>query len=238
MNYVWSTATHVGHIRAKNEDSVTPSQDGVDSGPIVIAVADGMGGAVGGEIASRIAINAATATDDVSAGDRVRAANEAVLAAVDRDGDLQGMGTTLTLGVFHPDGSVDLAHVGDSRAYMYRTGELMQLTDDHTVVMEMVRRGQLTDAQAATHPRRHMLSRVIGMKDVAVDERAIEVQDGDRLLLCSDGLTGMVTDSGVSMILRTAPTASDVAWSLVEAANRAGGHDNTTVAVIDVRADG
>ncbi len=129
-----------------------------------------------------------------------------------------------------------MAHVGDSRAYLFRTGDLEQLTHDHTVVMEMVRSGMLTVSQAVTHPRRHMLSRVIGMEDVTVDEMTLTLHDGDRILLCSDGLTGLVGDEAISMVLRTAPTPSDAAWSLVEAANRNGGHDNTTVAVVDVLA--
>ncbi len=94
----------------------------------------------------------------------------------------------------------------------------------------------LTVSQAVTHPRRHMLSRVIGMEDVTVDEMTLTLHDGDRILLCSDGLTGLVGDEAISMVLRTAPTPSDAAWSLVEAANRNGGHDNTTVAVVDVLA--
>jgi protein phosphatase len=147
------------------------------------------------------------------------------------------MGTTLTLAIFDPEGLVELAHVGDSRAYLYRTGELEQITNDHTVVMEMVRSGMITAAQAETHPRRHMLSRVIGMTDIAVDELSLPLHDGDRLMFCSDGLSNYVADSAISMVLRAAPSPSDAAWSLVEAANRTGGHDNTTVAVVDVLAD-
>jgi protein phosphatase len=236
VKYVWATATHVGHVRTNNEDSVTPEADGAGRGPVVIAVADGMGGAVGGEIASRIAIDAAVA-EPGTPGARVTAANAAVLAEVADQPALYGMGTTLTLGIFDPAGLVELAHVGDSRAYLYRVGVLEQITYDHTVVMEMVRSGMITEAQAATHPRRHMLSRVIGMADVTIDELSLPLHDGDRLLFCSDGLSNYVADSAVSMVLRTAPSPSDAAWSLVEAANRSGGHDNTTVAVVDVLAD-
>lgn len=236
MNYIWATATHVGHVRANNEDSITPDDDGAGGGPIVIAVADGMGGAVGGEIASRIAIDAALANEDRPEL-RVEAANQAVLREISQQPELRGMGTTLTLGVFHEHGLLELAHVGDSRAYLHRAGRLDQLTHDHTVVAEMVRNGMLTDSQAATHPRRHMLSRVIGMENVVVDGLSMPLHDGDRLMLCTDGLTGLVDDAAISMVLRTAPQPSDAAWSLVEAANRAGGHDNTSVAVVDVRAD-
>lgn len=236
MNYVWATATHVGHVRANNEDSITPEDDGASEGPVVIAVADGMGGAVGGEIASRIAIDAAL-SDGGRPETRVESANEAVLDEIAKQPQLRGMGTTLTLGVFNDNGMLELAHVGDSRAYLYRAGRLDQITHDHTVVAEMVRNGMLTEAQAATHPRRHMLSRVIGMENVVVDGLSMPLHDGDRLMFCTDGLTGLVGDDAISMVLRTAPQPSDAAWSLVEAANRAGGHDNTSVAVVDVHGD-
>ena len=236
MKYVWATATHVGHVRANNEDSITPDDDGAGDGPVVVAVADGMGGAVGGEIASRIAVDAAL-SDGGAPDSRVGAANDAVLERIAAQPELRGMGTTLTLGIFREEGLLELAHVGDSRAYLYRAGRLDQLTHDHTVVAEMVRSGMLTEAQAATHPRRHMLSRVIGMEDIVVDAISMPLHDGDRLMLCTDGLTGLVDDSTISMVLRTAPAPTEAAWSLVEAANRAGGHDNTSVAVVDVHGD-
>ncbi len=236
MNYIWATATHVGHVRTNNEDSITPEDDGASEGPVVVAVADGMGGAVGGEVASRIAIDAAL-SDGGRPETRVEAANDAVLDEIAKQPELRGMGTTLTLGVFHDNGLLELAHVGDSRAYLYRAGRLDQITHDHTVVAEMVRNGMLTEAQAATHPRRHMLSRVIGMENVVVDGLSMPLHDGDRLMFCTDGLTGLVDDDAISMVLRTAPQPSDAAWSLVEAANRAGGHDNTSVAVVDVHGD-
>lgn len=236
MRYVWASASHVGHVRVNNEDSVLPADDGAAQGPVVIAVADGMGGAVGGEIASKLAIEAVTDTDGTPA-DRARAANRAVLQRIADDPDLHGMGTTLTMAILTEDGTAEIAHVGDSRGYVQRIGELEQITDDHSVVMEMVRIGQLTPAQAANHPRRHMITRVIGMTDVDVDELTFPLAEGDRLLLCSDGLTDQIPDTNISMVLRTAPTPSDAAWSLVEAANRAGGIDNTTVVVVDVVAD-
>lgn len=235
MNYTWASATHVGHIREANEDAVFPRDDGHLQGPVVVAVADGMGGHVAGEVAARTAIEAAVATEqDVTAAARVRLANDAVIAAVEADPTLFGMGTTMTLGIFHEDGRLELAHVGDSRAYLYREGEIEQLTTDHTLVAEMVARGQLTPSQALTHPRRNLLTRVVGMTRIGVDTRDVELTVGDRVLLCSDGLTGMVSDAEIARILIDSATPSEAAWTLVEAANAAGGVDNTTVAVVDV----
>ena len=237
MNYTWATATHVGHLRDGNEDFVTPSEDGSGSGPLVVAIADGMGGHVGGEVASRLAVEAAIAPppgEDVDVGDRVDLGNDAVLAATEEDPSLAGMGTTLTLGLFDTDGALHIGHVGDSRLYLLRDGELRQLTRDHTWVMDMLSRGQLSEKQAVNHPRRHLLTRVLGMAGVPVDEDTLELEEGDRLLVCSDGLTTMLRDRAIAGILRDAETPSDAVWALVEGANAAGGYDNTTVAVVDV----
>ena len=144
------------------------------------------------------------------------------------------MGTTLTLGVFHADGSLRMAHVGDSRAYVLRNGELRQITDDHTLVAELVAGGILTPEQARTHPRRHMVTQSIGMPDVRIDTIEEALEPGDRVLVCSDGLTIMVEDAEVAQILADAESPSEAAWNLIAAANAAGGHDNTTVAVVDV----
>ncbi len=235
MNYSWASATSVGHVRETNEDSVFPKADGQGPGPTVIAIADGMGGAVAGEVASRLAIEAATTADDgLGARARVAGGNRAVVEATARDAALYGMGTTLTLGIFHPDGTLELAHVGDSRAYLWRGGHLDQITTDHTVVAEMVARGSITAAEAEVHHSRHLLTRVIGMPDIAIDDHELALRAGDRIMLCSDGLTGMVSDDRIADLLGNAADASEGAWSLVEAANAAGGLDNTTVAVVDV----
>jgi protein phosphatase len=237
MNYIWATATHVGHMREGNEDAVAPTDDGRGSGPVVVAIADGMGGHVGGEVASRLAIDTAVgppAEAVISPQHRVEAANDAIIARSAEDPSLAGMGTTMTLGLFDTSGGLHIGHVGDSRMYLLRDGGLRQLTTDHTWVMEMQLRGQLSTDQAANHPRRHLLTRVLGMADVEVDHEEIELHDGDRVLLCSDGLTTMLTDQSVEGILVQAETPSDAVWALVEAANAAGGYDNTTVAVVDV----
>jgi serine/threonine protein phosphatase PrpC len=237
MRYTWASATHVGLVRTGNEDSVHPMTDGSTEGPVVIAVADGMGGAVAGEVASRIAIEAAVAaepTADLTPGDRVRLGNDAVVQAVEDDYTLSGMGTTLTLGLFAEDGTAQIAHIGDSRLYLFRDDGLRQLTRDHTLVADLVAMGQLTAEQAKTHPRRNLVTRVIGTTEVDVDEFEIALHDGDRLVLCSDGLNSMLSDSEIARLLAEAPSPSEAAWSLVEAANAAGGNDNTTVAVVDV----
>ena len=173
MRFTWASATHVGLVRAGNEDSVHPTIDGSVAEPVVIAVADGMGGAVAGEVASRVAIEAAVAaapSAELTPGDRVRLGNEAVVAAVDEDYTLSGMGTTLTLALFAPTGAAHIAHIGDSRMYLFRDGELRQLTRDHTLVADLVALGQITAEQAETHPRRNLVTRVIGAPDAEPDE--------------------------------------------------------------------
>jgi protein phosphatase len=236
MKYTWATATHVGHVRDQNEDSVAPEVDGSSGGPIVVAVADGMGGAAAGEVASRLAIDAAVAGPpaDVDTARRILDANRAVLSAVLKDPSRAGMGTTMTLGVFDTEGSLYLGHVGDSRAYLLRDDELERLTTDHTYVMELVARGQLSVEDAANHPRRNLITRVVGMEDITVDESEVQLEPGDRVLFCSDGLTDTVPDDEIGRILRTEESVPGAAWALVEAANAVGGIDNTTVALVDV----
>jgi len=234
LNYTIATATHVGRVRAGNEDAVFPTQDESTAGPVVVAVADGMGGHAAGEVASAIAISSAVGLEAGSALERVEAANAAVLAAAAGDVSKAGMGTTLTLAVFWPDGRLEIGHVGDSRAYLLRNDRLTQLTIDHTFVRELIAQGRLAPEDAESHPRRHMLTRTIGMGNVRVDSLDIYLQPADRVLLCSDGLTGLVSDIRIARILTSTPAPADAAWSLIEAANAAGGHDNTTVAVVDV----
>jgi protein phosphatase len=218
-------------VRDTNEDSVFPKASGESSDDVLVIVADGMGGHVAGEVASRIAINAA-ASIDVDPTDRVAAANRAIREEVARDPNLDGMGTTMTL-LQIEDAVATFAHVGDSRAYLLRDGDLRQVTDDHTVAAEYVAQGQLSPEEAATHPQRHMLLRTLGLtRFVNVDEVTVEVQPGDRLLLCSDGLTEMVKDDAIAKTL-AGGTPDEVVWELVEMANNAGGVDNITVVVVE-----
>jgi len=239
MKYVWATGTHVGRVREVNEDSLFPMSSGTSTGPVVLMVADGMGGAVAGEVASRIAVETASArdaSDPTTPGDRVTLANEAVSGAVAADPSLAGMGTTLTLVRLNEDSSMDLAHVGDSRAYLLKDDQLKQLTTDHTLVNELIELGRITPEEAEHHPHRHLITRVLGLGPVGVDTETLELHDGDRILVCSDGLTTMVSDFGIKQILGAGQGVEATVWALIEHANTAGGVDNTTVVVIDAKA--
>ena len=233
MRYVWGVATHTGKVRHNNEDALFPESSGESEGPAVLMVADGMGGHVAGEVASRIAVNAA-ASSDLPPSDRVAAANRAIREEVARRPDLEGMGTTLTLVELRPDSTVQIGHVGDTRAYAYKNNELTQLTEDHTVAAEYVALGQITAEEASDHPQSHMLTRCLGLtRSVEVDEINIDLEPGDRLLLCSDGLSSAMNHGTIANTLAEG-TAEEAAWKLVEEANDAGGNDNITVIVVDV----
>jgi len=237
MRYSWAIESHVGLVRSDNEDAFAPASDDASEGPVVIAVADGMGGHAAGEVASRLAIEAVTAaggSDLPDPYDLVRRANIAVIDAIAADPSLAGMGTTLTLGVFEPAGRLRLGHVGDSRAYLLRNASLGKLTHDHTVVAELIAAGHLTESEARSHPHRHLVTRSVGIEGIEIDETDVELSPGDRVLLCTDGLTSMVSDDEIAQLLVNAPSPAAAAWRLIDAANTAGGYDNTTVAVVDV----
>jgi len=238
MKYIWATGTDQGRVRERNEDSVFPSDAGSSDGPLLIGVADGMGGHVAGNVASKLATEAATADgvgDAIEVTDRLAAANEAIIDVVEDDPDLSGMGTTMTLGMFDGDAKLRMGHVGDSRAYLIHNGELRQLTQDHTVVAELVDLGRLSRAAAVHHPQRHLLTRSLGLGPVEIDELSVDLDSGDRILICSDGLTTMLSDEAIADVLRSEEAVEATVWNLIEAANSAGGLDNISVAVIDVR---
>lgn len=232
MRYLWGAATHKGMVRQNNEDSLYPETSGESNGPATLVVADGMGGHVAGEVASRLAVNAA-ASNMLLPSDRVAAGNRAIREEVAREPDLEGMGTTMTLVSLGEDGSATFAHVGDSRAYLYRAGELRQLTEDHTIAAEYVAQGEISAEEAASHPQRHILTRTLGLsRFVNIDEIQIALEPEDRILLCSDGLNEMVSDDAIAAAM-DGGTVDDVAWKLIEMANEAGGVDNITVIVVD-----
>ena len=199
-----------------------------------------MGGHRAGEIASATALEAlrASVASGAGLGDAITNANEAVHGKAAQDADLQGMGTTLTAVV--PDGNgVLVGHVGDSRAYLLRDGELRQLTTDHSLVEELMREGTLTEEQAATHPQRSIITRALGVEDsVEVDVYPVPLLPGDRLLICSDGLTSMLRPEAIAGLLRRESDPTRAANLLVDAANAAGGEDNITTIVIDIEDDG
>lgn len=233
MKFQWASATHTGLVRSNNQDSVHPTSSGSSEDTTVVMVADGMGGHVAGEVASQIAVD--TARDVVgSPGHRVVGANNAILLEVAENDELAGMGTTLTLLELGDDGIGRFAHVGDSRAYRMRDGVLTQLTEDHTVVAEYIAAGKISPEDAASHPQRNMITRALGLtQEITVDEFEEPLRDGDRYLLCSDGVSSMLAGDEIAEILGVG-TAEEAAWSLVEAANSAGGHDNISVVVVDV----
>jgi serine/threonine protein phosphatase PrpC len=228
-------ATDQGQVREGNEDSYV-----VDRRLQLFAVADGMGGHRAGEVASATALEAlrAAIASGTGLGDAITNANHAVHDKATADQDLRGMGTTLTAIV--PDGNgVLVGHVGDSRAYLLRDGQLTQLTTDHSLVEELVREGRISAEDAAVHPQRSVITRALGVEDnVEVDVYPVPLLPGDRLLICSDGLTTMLRPDAISSLLRRESDPTRAANLLVDAANTAGGEDNITTIVIDIEDDG
>ena len=229
--------THPGKVRRRNEDSYVLD-------PPLFAVADGMGGAQAGEVASRLtaaAFREFHEADRLPPDERLHAiiqeANRRIYDRAHADSDFSGMGTTVTAALL-TGGRVTIGHVGDSRAYRIRNGELEQLTDDHSLVGDLMRSGRLTPEEADAHPQRSVITRALGTdREVDVDTLAIEAEPGDLFLLCSDGLTTMVADDDILGILAAAPTLDDAARALVRAANTEGGEDNVTVVLFRVEGD-
>jgi serine/threonine protein phosphatase PrpC len=226
-------ATDIGKVREGNEDSFLVQ-------PPLFAVADGMGGHRGGEVASQLAlevIETLAARGKGTLADQVREANRRVFDRSLKDRNVTGMGTTLTAALIGP-GTATLAHVGDSRAYLLRAGALRRLTEDHTLVARMVKTGEITAAEAEVHPHRNVLTRALGTEpDVGVDELDVPLMDGDTVVLCSDGLTGMVNEQQMQAILEATDSPQDAADRLIKAANRAGGIDNITALVLRIFSD-
>lgn len=233
MKFQWASATHTGLVRSINQDSLYPTTSGSSEETTLVMVADGMGGHVAGEVASKIAVD--TAVEIVGTpGMRVVGANHAILLHVAENQELAGMGTTLTLLELGEDGVGRFAHVGDSRAYRFRDGKLEQLTEDHTVVAEYIAAGKISPEDAATHPQRNMITRALGLtQNLVVDEFEEPLEDGDRYLICSDGVNSMIGSDRIAELLGSG-APEEAAWNLVEAANAAGGHDNITVMIVDV----
>jgi serine/threonine protein phosphatase PrpC len=236
IKVVTAGVTDVGRVRDGNEDGFINQADRLG----LVAVADGMGGHRAGEVASATALEAlrAAVANGESLRDAIEGANDAVLEKSESDLELHGMGTTLTAGMLGSDGHLVVGHVGDSRAYLVRGGELTQITTDHSLVEEMVRDGVLTPEQAEVHPQRSTITRALGIDPrVEVDEYPIELHPGDRILLCSDGLTTMVRPDQIAGILTREPDPKRAAQLLVDAANAAGGEDNITAVIIEAVED-
>ena len=232
-----AAVSHVGKIRSNNQDSGY-------AGTHLFLVADGMGGHAGGDVASAIAVTRIAETDReyTSPNDAEFALQSALLAAnallaetVFEHSELTGMGTTVSA-ILRVGNHVALAHIGDSRIYLYRGGVLKQITNDHTFVQRLVDSGRITAEEAAVHPRRSVLMRVLGDVDASpeIDTTVLETQPGDRWLLCSDGLSGFVAEDRISAVLATSSHAEDAALKLVRESLDQGAPDNVTVVLVDV----
>ena len=232
----WGARSDVGLVREHNEDSFllrTP----------LFAVCDGMGGHAAGEVASSIAVKvigeeAPNTADDVLLGAAIEAANQAVIEAPQKGIGKPGMGSTASA-VFIEGNQMAVAHVGDSRIYLLHHGTLVRVTHDHSYVEELVDSGQITADEARNHPSRSVVTRALGSDpEMYADHFTLEVSDGDRIILCSDGLSSMILDDEIESIAVSNITPQNAADSLVSAALTAGGADNITVIVVDILDDG
>ena len=231
-------ATHVGRVRPVNQDVPLERSN-------LYAVADGMGGHVGGEVAARVAVETLEqAFERIPTADGLREAFSEANTAVWRESlaneDLRGMGTTLTAIALVGDGDgkdiIALANVGDSRAYVFSGGQMVQVTDDHSLAEERMRQGEMTEAEAAVHPQRHILTRALGVSsDVETDMWELHLHSGDRVLLCSDGLSNEVDLHEMAQVLGSVADPGEASQRLVDLANANGGADNITVVIVDVQ---
>ena len=231
--------TDPGRRRRRNEDAYVAE-------PPLFAIADGMGGAQAGEVASGLA---AAVLEEATGEERgearvaalIQEANRRVFQRSNEDAATSGMGTTMTVAlVDNSDGTIAFGHVGDSRAYRIRGGALEQLTDDHSLVGELVRSGRLSPEEAETHPQRSVITRALGTEaDVDVDTFTAEAEPDDIYLLCSDGLTDMISTREILSVVEASPDLDEAARHLIEAANAGGGEDNITVVLFQIdRAEG
>ena len=251
----WAATTHPGIRRTSNEDAFCSRPD-----LGLFIVADGMGGHVAGEVASKIAVDAIeafigeTASEDSGLtwphpvdpalgidGSRLKSAfhlaNRRLADEVAAAVDLRGMATTASTVLLKGDATAMLAHVGDSRIYLFRDNELERMTDDHSWVEEQMRAGLLSPLEARQHPWRNVVTRALsGGEDPEVDVKAVELHPGDRLLLCSDGLSSVVTDERIEQIMRAQPVPNEACQALVDEANGAGGPDNVTTLILQIDA--
>jgi protein phosphatase len=236
--FSWAGATDIGRARRSNQDAVLPDDTGLGPGPVVVAVADGLGAYQGSEVAARLAIDsiATAGLADLGPEGLVTAAHTRIVDHIDAiigaQPGMSRMSTTLTLAVLRPGGLIDIGHVGDSRAYGSDGLGITQLTTDHTVAMDLVRAGHLSAAEATRHPGWHTMSNWLGRDHPFwVETQALVLGHGDRLLLCSDGLSNMLPDESIGALLYSG-TPDEACWALIDAANHAGGVDNISVVVV------
>ena len=237
LTFRFAARSDVGLLRSTNQDSAY-------AGPHLLVVADGMGGAAGGDIASSIAVGTLAGLDDEGIGqedalealkDAIARAHTDIVARAHNDPELSGLGTTVTA-ILRADNTIAMAHIGDSRGYLLRDGTLDQVTTDHSFVQHLVDTGRLSAADAENHPKRSMLLRVLGDidADIPVDVSAREIRAGDRWLLCSDGLSSIVSRATLAKVLKEIADPGECANQLVALALAAGAPDNVTCLVADV----
>jgi PPM family protein phosphatase len=224
--------TQTGNVRRSNEDSFLLRSP-------LFMVADGMGGALAGELASRMCAEAFAELDliehqgEEALRETIGIANRRIWDRSRTDAETSGMGTTVTAALVGDGGVVSFAHVGDSRAYLLRDGALQRLSEDHSLVHELVRHGQLSEVEAEQHPQRSVITRALGTdEEVQIDTFSLQSKPGDVLLLCTDGLNTMVSEADIAAALGSETGAADVARRLVRAALKAGGEDNVTAVVV------
>ena len=235
--YVWAGLTDPGVVRDHNEDAVHPS--GSDSGFTgAVGVADGLGGHPGGDVASRLAIETLASGEHDDPAELIAAARsrlvDHIMVVTEEDPELIAMATTLTVAVLHPGGLAAVGHVGDSRLYLLHEGVLTQITEDHTIAMEMIRRGELAPEDAEDDPAWHVINNWIGFERSDVETHDLVVEPGDIVLLCTDGLSNMISDDDSEAILSQRVSVEARAEQLIAAANEVGGLDNISVVVVDV----
>lgn len=231
----FAAETNKGKIRKNNEDSYLATGK-------VFAVADGMGGHQAGEIASRIAVDILKdAQEDLLSKDTevllkesFSKVNSVIFQKAEKNAELKGMGTTLTVAVIKPN-QVLLGHAGDSRVYLLDESNFSLLTEDHSLVAQMVKEGQISKSEAEDHPMKSMITRALGAgKQIEVDTGSVEVKSGNKLLLATDGLTNMLTDEEIASAVKLGTAPKKICHNLVKMANRKGGTDNITTVLIEI----
>jgi protein phosphatase len=234
--------TDIGRVRESNQDYVYTSESPVGNLPNLFIVADGMGGHNGGDFASQYAVEQIvkyireapmTSPVDLIRGALTKA-NAGLMAQAKNDERLAGMGTTTVIATVI-DESMYLANIGDSRLYLVREEQLTQVTRDHSLVQEMVRMGEMAASEAKSHPDKNIITRAVGaFEELEIDFFELQLQPGDMILMCTDGLSNMVDDAGILHIIQEYPNVTERVQHLIEAANRSGGKDNITVAMIEI----
>lgn len=234
-SFIWGARSDVGLVREHNEDSYLVQAP-------LFCVCDGMGGAAAGEIASSIAVHTLAAAkidhaDEYALTDAINQANANIVEGVSKGVGKEGMGCTCTAAYLEKN-QLAISHVGDSRAYLLHAGKLMRITHDHSYVEQLVNAGEITADEARVHPSRSIITQALGSNaEIEPDHFTISVCAGDRIILCSDGLSCMVPDQDIEMIALTTATPQEAADNLVSAALTEGGHDNVTVIVVDITDD-